>query len=519
MPNRGFRTYLLGGFAAISIVMVLLGIYAVVSFYQIQDKVTLEQKKVDALLLKISQIDASYVQQNLAWSNILIYGKDPAKYHDYLSSFYKSERQTLKLTEELHDQLQDVPKLRSESGDFLVTLYDLRKSYRTALKIYNSSVDSPYSTQEFLSVVTSRPSAALENIDAGIRQYHNSTLAELEQSSRSNEIRLVLLTIIALGILLVLLLWFIDKIFARPMSHLIGAARQVAQGDLSHRVEIFGKGEFGEFARTFNQMLENLQKSNTELESIVQKLQDEVEERKRIEKRLEEESRSLAASNKELESFSYSVSHDLRAPLRSISGFSQILKEDYSDQVDDAGKGYLSRIQTAANRMGEIIDDLLQLSRVNRKPLVTSSVDLSRLAEEILSELRERDPDRKIEIHVEPGMTTYADPNLARIVMVNLLGNAWKYSRDKIEARIDVERAREEGRTLFRVRDNGAGFDMEFAGNLFQPFQRLHNEDEFEGTGIGLAIVDRILHRHGGSIRADAEPGKGATFTFQFDGN
>ena len=519
MPNRGFRTYLLGGFAAISIVMVLLGIYAVVSFYQIQDKVTREQKKVDALLLKISQIDSSYVQQNLAWSNILIYGKDPTKYHDYLSRFYDSERQTLKLTEELHNLLQDAPTLYSESGDFLITLSDLRKFYRTALKIYNASVDSPYSTQEFLSVVTSRPTAALEKIDAGIRQYHASKLAELEQSTRSNELRLVLLTIFALGILVILLLWFIDTNFAKPMSHLIGTAQQVAKGDLSPRVEIFAKGEFGELARTFNQMLENLQKNNAELGSIVHKLQDQVEERKRIEKRLEEESRSLAASNKELESFSYSVSHDLRAPLRSISGFAQILKEDYSDQIDDAGKSHLSRIQTAASRMGEIIDDLLQLSQVNRKPLVTTSIDLSKLAEEILSEFRERDPDRKIEIHIEPGMTTHADPNLARIVLVNLLGNAWKYSRDKDDARIDVEQVLEEGRTVYRVRDNGAGFDMKFADNIFQPFQRLHNEDEFEGTGIGLAIVDRIVQRHGGSIRAEAEPGKGATFIFRFDGN
>jgi len=517
MPNWRFRTYLLGGFIAISIVMVLLGTYAVVTFYRIQDKVAGEQKKVDLLLLKISQIEASYVQQNLDWSNILIYGKDPSRYHQYLSRFYASERQTLALTEKLHESLQDVPNLYSESGDFLIQLSDLRKFYRTALKIFNASVDSPYTTQQFLSVVTSRPWNALENIDAGVRQYNASTSARLEQSARVNEIRLALLTIFSLGVLLILLLWFIDRNFAKPMSHLVETARKVAKGDLSTRVGIFPKGEFGEFARIFNQMLQNLQGSSAELESTVDKLRDQIEERKRIEKKLEAESRSLAVSNKELESFSYSVSHDLRSPLRSISGFAQILKEDYRDQIDDAGKNYLARIQTAANRMGEIIDDLLQLSQVNRKPLVTSSVDLTRIAGEILAELKEQDPGRIVQIYIEPGMTTHADPNLARIVLVNLLGNAWKYSRNTHAARITMEKIGDGGHIAFRVSDNGAGFDMKFSDHLFQPFQRLHTDEQFEGTGIGLAIVERILHRHGGYIRAEAEPGKGAVFTFRFD--
>jgi len=519
MPNRRFRTYLLGGFAAISIVMVLLGIYAVSSFYQIQDKVAREQKKVDLLLLQISQIEASYVKQNLAWSNILIYGKVPKKYHEYLSRFYASERETIQLTEQLHDSLQPVPNLHSQSGDFLVILNDLRKFYRTALKIYNSSIDSPYTTQEFLSVVTSRPTAALEKIDAGVREYHANTIEKLEQSARTNEIQLILLTIFSLAVLLIFLLWFIDSNFARPMSRLMATARQVSGGDLSPRVEKFTRGEFGEFAKIFNQMLDHLQLSNAELESTVRKLEDQVEERKRVEKKLQEESRSLAASNKELESFSYSVSHDLRAPLRSIAGFAQILKEDYQEKIDDAGKNHLSRIQAAANRMGDIIDDLLELSRVNRRPLNVSSVNLSGLATEILGDLEEQEPDRNIEINIEPGMVAQADPNLARIVLVNLLGNAWKYSREKNHACINFETVSEDNQTAYRVRDNGAGFDMEFVENLFHPFKRLHTEDEFEGTGIGLAIVDRILQRHGGFIRAEASPGEGATFTFSFSQN
>lgn len=510
---------MLGGFAAISVVMVLLGIYAVASFYQIQEKVTREQKKVDRLLLTISQIEASYVQQNLAWSNILIYGKNPDKYHDYLSRFYTSERKTIQLTEQLHDSLQPVPKLYAESEDFLVILNDLRKFYRTALKIYNSSIDSPYSTQEFLSAITSRPTAKLKRIDAGVRDYHASMSEKLEQSARTNEIQLVLLTIFSLSVLLILLLWFIDSNFAKPMSHLMVTARQVARGDLSPRIDKFARGEFGEFGRIFNQMLDNLQLSSAELESTIHKLEDQVEERKRVEKKLQEESQSLAASNKELESFSYSVSHDLRAPLRSIAGFAQILKEDYQEKIDDAGKNYLSRIQAAGNRMGDIIDDLLELSRVNRRPLNVSSVNLSKLATEILADLKEHEPDRKIEINIEPDVIARADPNLARIVLVNLLGNAWKYSRDKSNACIDFETVSQNGHTNYRVRDNGAGFDMKFAENLFQPFQRLHADDEFEGTGIGLAIVDRILQRHGGFVRAEASPGDGAAFTFSFNQN
>ena len=516
MPGRGFRTYLLSGFAATALIFILLGVYAVYSFYQIQAGLAREQKTVDDILITISNIESSYANQNLAWSNILVYGKNPKKYHDYLQSFYESERQTLREAEKLKQLLSEIPNLNSKSSVFLKKLYGLKRDYRKALGIYNASVDSSYSIEEFLSVINSEPSALLAYIHAGIQDYHSKKTSELERVANKNEVTLITLTIVSVGLLLAGLVWFLDKNFARPMSRSIATARQVAGGDHSQRIDVFALGEFGELARTFNQMLDHLERSNHELTTTVAKLEDQVEQRKLAENLLLEERRQLAASNKELESFSYSVSHDLRSPLRSIAGFSKILEEDYERMLDETGKNYLDRIRTAANRMGEIIDDLLELSQVNRKPLNLSAVSLSNMAEEIISEFKDLDNHRNVEIKIAPGLETSADKNLARIVLVNLLGNAWKYTSMVDNATIEFGETNLDGNRIFFVQDNGAGFDMEFADNLFQPFHRLHQEQEFDGTGIGLAIVDRILHRHGGFIRGESKPGEGARFTFSF---
>jgi light-regulated signal transduction histidine kinase (bacteriophytochrome) len=324
------------------------------------------------------------------------------------------------------------------------------------------------------------------------------------------------MTIVILAGLVISLLRFVDKYFAKPMAHSIATAKLVAQGDLDRRIELFARGEFGEFARTFNRMLDRLQHSNVELESTVAKLEEEVDERVRVEQELHSESRALASAIKELESFSYSVSHDLRAPLRSIAGFSRILQEDYSEALDNEARGYLARVQNAATRMGKIIDDLLELSRVNRRPLSLGRVNLSEMALQVIKELAEAEPDRNVEVNISEGMVATTDASLARIVLANLLGNAWKYTRGKAGARIDFEPVTANGETIFRIRDNGAGFSMEYVDKLFRPFQRLHTDVEFEGTGIGLAIVERIILRQGGTIKAKAERGMGASFSFRF---
>ncbi len=237
---------------------------------------------------------------------------------------------------------------------------------------------------------------------------------------------------------------------------------------------------------------------------------------------LEDANHELESTNRELEAFSYSVSHDLRAPLRSIDGFSQILVEDYADEIDDEGKDYLGRVRAGSQRMGRLIDDILGLSRVTRGNMERKRLDLGALAEEVAEELREarpeREDERKVEFSAQKGLEVWGDPKLLRVALVNLIGNAWKFTEKSPEAYIEFglsEKLSYKGRVpVYYVRDNGAGFDMAYAGKLFGAFQRLHGEDEFEGTGIGLATVQRVVHRHGGRIWAEGEVDRGATFYF-----
>ncbi len=231
-----------------------------------------------------------------------------------------------------------------------------------------------------------------------------------------------------------------------------------------------------------------------------------------LERRVSERTAELENANKELEAFSYSVSHDLRTPLRSIDGFSQALLEDYSDVLDESGKDYLARVRSAAQRMGGLIDDLLKLSRVSRAEIERQPLDLSHIASVVVDELRTADPKRKVDIEIAPNLKGYGDPKLMRVALENLLNNAWKYTGKCAEAKIQLGSHNVNGDTGLVIRDNGAGFDMEYAGKLFGAFQRLHDARDFPGTGVGLATVQRIIRRHGGQIWAEAEIDKGATF-------
>lgn len=222
----------------------------------------------------------------------------------------------------------------------------------------------------------------------------------------------------------------------------------------------------------------------------------------------------LEIANKELQAFSYSVSHDLRAPLRAIDGFSSMLAEDYSAVLDASGNDMLQRLRKAAVRMGELIDDMLNLSRVSSAGMKTQPSNLSDMASTILQELQALAPQRQCRIRVAPDLIANVDPQLIQIALRNLLENAWKYSAKKDEAVIEFGACDIDGNTTYFVRDNGAGFDMAYVGKLFQPFQRLHAKEEFEGTGVGLATVSRVLQRHGGRVWAEAAPGAGATFYF-----
>lgn len=225
----------------------------------------------------------------------------------------------------------------------------------------------------------------------------------------------------------------------------------------------------------------------------------------------------LTAVNKELEAFSYSVSHDLRAPLRSIDGFSQALLEDYPDRLDEKGKGYLQRVRSAAQRLGVLIDDLLNLSRVTRSEMKRETVDLSVLAQSIADELQETQPERQVDFVIAPGVTASGDSQLVRLLMENLLGNAWKFTGHHPQARIGFGATQSDGKEVFFIRDDGVGFDMTYVDKLFGVFQRLHTVDEFSGTGVGLATVQRIAHRHGGQVWAEGKVEEGATFYFTLE--
>ncbi len=233
-----------------------------------------------------------------------------------------------------------------------------------------------------------------------------------------------------------------------------------------------------------------------------------------LEQRVRERTAELEASNQELEAFSYSVSHDLRAPLRAMDGFSHLLDEDYAEQLGPEGRSHIKRIRAASQRMGKLIDDLLDLARVSRQELNRSRIDLSELANEIRLELYEQAPDRKVTWLISEGLSVNADPVQIKLVLENLLRNAWKFSLEREEARIDFGCLTGETEPTFYVRDNGAGFEMTYIDKLFKPFQRLHALKRFDGTGIGLAIVQRILRRHGGRIWAESAPDAGATFYF-----
>jgi light-regulated signal transduction histidine kinase (bacteriophytochrome) len=233
-----------------------------------------------------------------------------------------------------------------------------------------------------------------------------------------------------------------------------------------------------------------------------------------LEERVRQRTADLRAANNELEAFSYSVSHDLRAPLRAVDGFSQAVLEDYGPKLPEEGVHYLQTIRKGAQRMGALIDDLLSFSRLSRAALNKQSVDTTRLVRDVVAELNPEKDGRSVDLRVHDLLPSHGDPALLKQVWTNLLSNALKYTRKKEKAVIEVGSRSDNGENLYFVRDNGTGFDMRYAHKLFGVFQRLHRNDEFEGTGVGLAIVQRVVHRHGGRVWAESTPDHGATFHF-----
>ena len=339
----------------------------------------------------------------------------------------------------------------------------------------------------------------------------------------------------------------LSKGISEPIAQLANAAEAFGAGRLDHPVDTRAAGEVGVLARSFNEMIRELRASHEqledyskELETLVQErtaelaqaneaLQAEITERKRaeeevcllnegLEQRVIERTAELRAANKELEAFAYSVAHELRSPLRSVDGFSLAILEDCGAGMDEQCKGYFGRLRAASQRMAQLIDDLLRLSRVTRCEIHRETVDLTAVAREIAAELQMTQPERQVEFIIEGGLVANGDAGLLRVVLEHLLGNAWKFTARHPRARIEFGRLSGKGQrdseATYFVRDDGAGFDMAYADKLFGIFQRLHSMTDFDGTGTGLAVVQRIIHRHGGQVWAEGAVEQGAMFYF-----
>jgi light-regulated signal transduction histidine kinase (bacteriophytochrome) len=297
----------------------------------------------------------------------------------------------------------------------------------------------------------------------------------------------------------------LQRAISKPILTLSETAKAIAvHHDYSVRAKKLGQDELGLLTDAFNQMLKQIQEQNSEIVSFSQNLEQKVKDR----------TIELEVANKELEAFSYSISHDLRAPLRAIHGYVNILSEEYANVLDDEARRLMSIIMGNAKKMGQLIDDLLAFSKLGKKELVKANVSMKDIVTSLWEELSKGEGDRKIELVLNNLPEVFADSNTIHQVWANLISNALKYTRNKERAIVEIGSEEKEQEIIYYVKDNGAGFDMAYYNKLFGVFQRLHSYKEFEGTGVGLAIVQRIIFRHGGRVWAQGKVDEGATLYF-----
>ncbi len=426
------------------------------------------------------------------------------------------ERQFVALIKSLEDAVaaQDLSALAATRADEAALLARLEQApqsvNRTALHGLERTIDAWYARALDVSrrLVQGESGLTLTDdiarmqglqraVEAGIQStvmLDRSRLAQAFQEARrllaeASLLRMLLRIASTLAVLVIGI--GLARQIVRSLAALGQGFERFGRGEFEVPVEVRGDDELSDVAKLANRMAKNLDELNL---------------------RLRARQAELERTNREIEAFSYSVSHDLRAPLRSIDGFSAALLEDYGGKLPPEGQDYLRRVRAAAQRMAQLIDDILRLSRVTRAQLHRTRVDVTQLARSVGEELARAEPERTVALDVADGLAVRADAQLLRIVLENLLGNAWKFTGKVEEPRVEVRPAATEGLEGFSVRDNGAGFEMSQAQKLFTPFQRLHGMSEFPGTGIGLATVQRIVHSHGGRVWAEGAVNRGATF-------
>jgi len=421
---------------------------------------------------------------------LMIFGIEPTRLGDVLLTQRRAEGRSYSLFDG-----NGVLVYRNPEVDLT---WELRTGWHDADPVMVRALQGQPATGEIVSIITNEhhlaarvPISELGWI-AGASRPVETALAPIRHALTMDIMLTSLFTAISLG-----LAAFIGRSIAVPLRRLQEDVQAFAKGDLSHRADVSGPEEVIRVADGFNRMAGEIHTFQETLDARVRQRTSELE-----------------TSNRELESFSHTVAHDLRSPLRAMDGFSRYLLRHYAERLDDRGKDYLNRIQAAAQRMGRLIDDLLGMVRISRTTIRMQMLDLSAIAADIVAELRRSDPQRQVSVEIEPGMKAPGDKELLRLALSHLLENAFKFTKNRGDPRIRVGVTRIKEQTAYFVQDNGMGFDMAYADKLFLPFHRLQQDDTIPGTGIGLAMVQRIIARHGGRVWTEGEVGKGATFWF-----
>jgi signal transduction histidine kinase len=443
--------------------------------------------------------------------------------NDYLNNdSQRAKSLWLSKQNQINDLLKTAPSQLDSNNDRII-LDDIRKSLEASSAVFRQILSNreitrnvmnhhPQENEIEIRLVAQLLLKFLDTIADARRLQDASNL--LIASTQRTAAWVSLSIIASVSFFVIAVAWSLGRIITKGIENLQRGAAAIGAGNLHHTISLDGGDEFANVAVAFNTMSRKLAESHSAMAQDVVARKLAAKEFEDLNKELNQTVSQLQGANQELEAFAYSVSHDLRAPLRAMSGFSEALVQDYGDTLEAEARDYLDEIVIGSRHMGQLIDGLLTLSRSTRGELHRDRVDLSAMADRIFSQLERMDPQRRVEWLIEPGITVGGDARMIEVVVRNLLDNAWKYTGGQAKPVIRVYTVLQCNDTYLCVADNGAGFDMAHADKLFQPFQRLHRQEEFPGIGIGLATAERIVHRHGGTIFATGAPLQGATFSF-----